>query len=424
MKKLATALSLSAILITGVQASSLEERVKALEEQNSVLTEEVLATQTGGFTLVDTAKSYSGMGPAASKVYFSKNPLSIGGYGEMFYANPEEGGDYADVYRFITYFGYKFNDWIILNTEIEFEHGADSNNGGKVVVEFFYLDFLLSEQANLRLGHVLTPMGLVNLRHEPTLFNTVQRPDIEKHLLPSTWHENGALVYGRFDNADIDYTVGMINALNLDSVKTASANSGWIRSGRLGASKDASFEPAFVGRVDYSGINGLMVGASVYYGDGSNTKNDPDSTSGLTTTIFDIHASYDNGPFSVYGLYTQTNLDGAEGLTKTVVNDDTSTTTYAGQAVEKASGYYANVSYDLSSMVGLEYKLPVFAQYQNYNPVEKTVDGLNEDEFQTEVVTIGLNFFPADQVVLKADYEMRDGYKEGDKFSFGLGFIF
>ncbi len=425
MKRLTSALSLAAILATGIQASSLEERVAALEEQNSVLTEEVLATQTGGFTLVDTQKSYSGMGPAASKVYFSKNPLSIGGYGEMFYANPDNGDDYADVYRFITYFGYKFNDWIVLNTEIEFEHGANTDNGGEVVLEFMYLDFLLTQEANLRLGHVLVPMGLVNLRHEPTLFNTVQRPDIEKYLLPSTWHENGALVYGRFDNANIEYTAGVINALNVDSVKTASANSGWIRSGRLGSSANASFDPAFVVRADYTGINGLMVGASVYYGDGSNTKNDSDSTSGLTTTIFDIHAKYENGPFQVYGLYTQTDLDGAEDLTKTVVNDDQSTTTYAGQTVKKASGYYANASYDLGGVVGIDYKLPVFAQYENYNPVEKTVDGLSEDAFQTEVVTIGLNFFPADQVVLKADYAMKEvNNVDTNTFSFGLGFIF
>ena len=179
---------------------------------------------------------------------------------------------------------------------------------------------------------------------------------------------------------------------------------------RLGSSKDASFDPAFVGRVDYTGINGLMVGASVYYGGGSNTKDDTD-ISGLTTTMFDIHAIYDNGPFSAYGLYTQSNLDGAEKLSDT--------------AAEKASGYYANASYDISSLVGLDYTLPVFAQYENYNPVEKTVDGLNEDEFQTEIVTIGLNFFPADQVVLKADYAMKEVNNEDtNTFSFGLGFIF
>ena len=417
MKKMTTAMSLVTMMALGAQASSLEERVKALEEQNMVLTEEVLASQSGGFTLVDTEKSYNGMGAAASKVYFSKNPLSIGGYGEMFYAKPEGKDDYADVYRFITYFGYKFNDWIVLNTEIEFEHGADSTsgNGGKTVVEFLYLDFLLSQEVNVRLGHVLVPMGLVNLRHEPTLFNTVQRPEIEKNLIPSTWHENGALVYGRFDNANIEYTAGVINALNLNNDYTTKGDdtqSKWIREGRLGSSKEASFEPAFVGRMDYTGVNGLMVGASVYYGEGSNLKDNVNDVSGLTTTMFDIHATYDNGPFSAYGLYTQTNLDGAEKL-----NDS--------DAVEKASGYYANVSYDVASLVGLKYALPVFAQYENYNPVEKRVDGNFEDKFQTEIVTIGLNFFPADQVVLKSDYTMKDDVNgKQNTFSFGLGFIF
>jgi hypothetical protein len=243
----------------------------------------------------------------------------------------------------------------------------------------------------------------------------VQRPDIEKYLLPSTWHENGALVYGRLSSLDVDYTAGVINALNLNNEHTTLTDKDqykWIREGRLGANEKASFEPAFVGRVDYTGINGLMVGASVYYGDGSNLKDDAiNDVSGLTTTIFDIHASYDNGPFSAYGLYTQTNLDGAEKL--------------GSSAVEKASGYYGNVSYDLSSLVGLDYKLPIFAQYEDYNPLEKTVDGLNEDKFQTEVVTIGLNFFPADQVVLKADYAMKEvGNREENLFSFGLGFIF
>lgn len=411
MKKLTTALSLAAILATGVQASSLEERVKALEEQNTVLTEEVLATQTGGFTLVDTAKSYNGMGAAASKVYFSKNPLSIGGYGEMFYANPDNGDDFADIYRFITYFGYKFNDWVILNAEIEFEHGANADKGGEVVVEFLYLDFLLSDEFSIRAGHVLTPMGLTNLRHEPTLFNTVQRPEIERQLIPSTWHENGVLAYGRFEDVGIEYTAGMINALNVDSVKTASADGGWIRSGRLGSSKNASFDPAFVGRVDYTGVNGLVVGASMYYGDGSNTKNDPDSTSGLTTTMFDIHGRYENGPFQAYGLYTQTNLDGAENL--------------GTDAVEKASGFYVNASYDIGELVGINYKMPVFAQYENWNPVEKTVNGENEDAFDTETVTIGFNFFPTDQTVIKVDYEMDDvNGKETNTASIGLGFIF
>ncbi len=414
MGKITTALSLVAMMAIGAQAATtLEDRVKALEEKNEVLTEEVLAAQSGGFTLVDTTKSFNGMGPAASKVYFSESPLSIGGYGEMFYANPDNGDDFADVYRFITYFGYKFNDWIILNAEIEFEHGANAEKGGEVVIEFMYLDFLLSDAFSVRVGHVLTPMGLINLRHEPTLFNTVQRPEIERQLIPSTWHENGVLAYGRFEDVGIEYTAGMINALNVNNSKTTTPTNGWIRSGRIGSEKNGSFTPAFVGRVDYTGINGLMAGVSAYYGSGSNLKNPApgEDVNGLTTTMFDFHARYENGPFQAYGLYTQTNLDGAEKLSPV--------------AVEKASGYYVNASYDLGGLVGIDYKMPIFAQYENWNPVENTVDGLNESDFETETVTIGLNFFPTDQVVLKLDYEMDEvGGKDTDTISFGLGFIF
>ena len=412
MEKTVAILSLAAILTTGLMAESLEERVTALEETNKTLTEEVLATQTGGFTLVEPGQSYSGLGDAASKVYYSNNPLSIGGYGEMYYAKPEGKDDYADVYRFITYFGYKFSDNVILNAEIEFEHGANAEDGGEVVIEFMYLDFLMKEEINLRLGHLLVPMGLINLRHEPTLFNTVQRPEVEQKLIPSTWHENGALAYGKFSDLGIEYTAGVINALNVNSDKTATANDGWIRSGRQGAAKKASFTPAFTGRVDYTGTAGLLIGASLYYGDGSNIKDDPlAEVSGLKTTIFDIHASYENGPFKANGLYTQTNLDGAEEISP--------------EAVEKGSGYYVNAAYDLSGLVGIDYKIPVFAQYQNYNPVEKTVDGSNEDVYQTEIVTVGFNFFPADQAVIKVDYAMKEVNNVDENiFSMGIGFIF
>jgi len=412
MKRITIALSFSAILAFEAQASTLEERVKALEEKNVVLTEEVLATQTSGFTAVDTEESYNGMGAAASKVYYSKNPLSIGGYGEMYYANPDNGDDFADVYRFVSYFGYKFSDNVILNAEIEYEHGANVDTGGEVVIEFMYLDFLYTDALNFRVGNVLVPMGQIGLRHEPTLFNTVQRPEVEKYLIPTTWGENGILAYGRFDSVGIEYTAGVINALNMNNSETDTAGKKWIRNGRQGATSEASFDPAFIGRVDYTGINGLKVGAAVYYGGGSNLKNDPQNdVSGLTTTMFDLHASYDNGPFSAYGLYTQTTLDGAEKI--------------SSSAVERGSGYYANVAYDLGDLAGLEYKVPLFAQYQNYNPVESTVDGLNEDKYQTEIVTLGLNFFPVDQAVLKADYAMKTvGGEDSNVFSLGLGFIF
>lgn len=405
MKRVTTMMSMAAILGTGASAATLEERVAALEEQNKVLSEEVLAEQTGGFTVVDTEKTYTGMGPAASKVYYSQSPLSIGGYGEMYYANPDNGGDYTDVYRFITYFGYKFSDNVILNAEIEFEHGDE------VAIEFLYLDLLWKDEINFRVGNLLVPMGVVNLRHEPILFNTVQRPEVEKYLLPSTWHETGVLVYGRLNDLGLEYSAGIINALNMDSIKTGTPEKGWIRNGRKG-SVPSSYKPAFVGRLDYTGMNGLVVGASLYYGDGTNTDDALVTASGLTTTMFDIHVMYENGPFRAYGLYTQTKLDGAENI--------------SNRAATKGEGYYLNASYNVGPLAGVDYRLPLFVQYEDYNPVASTVDGLNESQFDTKTTTVGLNFFPVDQAVLKLDYAMKKYKEQEDEniFSVGLGFVF
>ncbi|HFS85355.1 MAG TPA: hypothetical protein ENK72_01925, partial [Epsilonproteobacteria bacterium] len=271
--------------------------------------------------------------------------------------------------------------------------------------------FLISEAANMRLGHLLVPMGLVNLRHEPTLFKTVQRPEVEKYMIPSTWHENGVMVYGRIATMGLEYNVGIVNALNVDSSKTVAADGGWIRGGRLGANEKASFTPAFVGRLDYTGMAGLLVGASLYAGDGSNLKNDPTETTGLSMRIFDIHAAYENGPLELNALYTASTLHGAEKL--------------SGTAVKEASGYYVNASYDISSLAGIDYKLPVFAQYQNYNPTEQTVDGNNESINETKITTVGINFFAADQAVVKLDYAKKEvNSVESKVLSLGIGYIF
>ena len=124
-------------------------------------------------------KSFYGLGPAASKVYQLDRGLSIGGYGEFHYQQarerPTRQHDQFDLERFVLYAGYKFNDRILLNSEIEFEHaliGEDTvaAESGAVEVEFAYLDFLLWQQLNVRAGLVLVPMGFLNEMHEPPFY--------------------------------------------------------------------------------------------------------------------------------------------------------------------------------------------------------------------------------------------------------------
>lgn len=387
------------------------EQLEAKQEQSSKrqesLLEELGTIQAEGwFQSVDTSKSHSGLGAAASKVYYTQNPLSIGGYGEMYWADSTDSTAITDVYRFVPYIGYKFNDWIVLNTELEYEHGGDT-----VAIEFLYLDFLLNENINVRIGNQLVPMGLVNMRHEPTLFPTVQRPETETYIIPSTWHETGISAYGKIPGTNFNYYIGLINALNLNTVDTQNATSKWIRNGRWGsAPKAAMGKIAATGRLDYTGINGLNVGASFYYGNGSNAKTA--NVGGTSMFIYDFHAVYQYDAFKVKGLFTQAYLDGAE---KIGIN-----------AAKKAQGYYITAEYDVMSFTTLPFQMPIFVQYENYNPVKETASGVGELN-DIENITFGLNFFPHEQVVLKADYQIKDkndNSKKINTLSFGLGFIF
>ena len=165
-------------------------------------------------------KSMYGMGPAASQVYMNARGLSIGGYGQMFYTNYQNGGaitsqnNGVDLTRLVLYAGYKFNDWIVLNNEFEYEHAvASAEDKGEVAVEFSYLDFLLHPMANIRTGLILVPMGFLNEIHEPLFFQGNARPYVEQVIIPTTWREMGIGLHGDLF-ADLHYRMYLMNGLN------------------------------------------------------------------------------------------------------------------------------------------------------------------------------------------------------------------
>lgn len=418
------------------QLKILSERLETLEandkkhtEQTQALAEELINTQNAtSFGAVDMSKTESGLGAAASKIYYSKNPLSIGGYGEIQYSHNTNGGlNETEINRFVPYIGYKFSDNLILNSEIEFEHG-----GEEVSVEQLYLDFLMDPVFNVRIGHQVVPMGLVNLNHEPVLFNTVKRPDVETYIIPSTWHENGLTVHGKTDT--FSYAAGAVVALDMGltehdgSVDVNTYGINWINNGRRGGYERNSQTSnlGLVSRVDYTGINGFLVGASLYSGDaGPSTNNKAEGR----LTIADIHAQYQQEGFKIKGLYTQAHLSHADSY----LGDHTvgNTTLTFPVHPESARGGYINLEYNiLPYIVQTNTRLPIFFQYENYNLATVMA---NDNTFgTTESFTYGFNYFPHEQVVLKGEYKMRHNKNYADAtnyvnegiYSFGLGFIF
>jgi hypothetical protein len=140
-----------------------------------------------------------------------------------------DGNDTVDTQRVVLYFGYKFTDRIIFNSEIEFEHASTGVNvqgdQGEVSVEFALLDFLLLQEINLRGGLLLAPFGIINEVHEPTTFFGVFRPLTERFVIPTTWRENGIGIFGDFDLSkagNLSYKAYLMNSFNAEF--TASSN--------------------------------------------------------------------------------------------------------------------------------------------------------------------------------------------------------
>jgi len=410
------------------KAAVMQQQNNEIAEKTDSLLEETANLQTGfNFNVVNPDFSHNGMGAAASKVYTSKSPLSIGGYGEMYYASKEDADNIGDIYRFVPYIGYRFNENIVLNVELEFEHGGakpDDEEYGYAVIEFMYLDFMLSDAFNVQVGNLLVPMGLINLRHEPTLFNTVQRPNVEKYLIPSTWNSNGAIAYGSIGESGFTYNAGIIQALDLNNIDRGRKEQ--IRSGRSGTGKSTFNNAAFVGRLDYIGMPGLMLGASTYYGTATQG-----SVSGATALMYDVHGTYENSGFKLKALYTATKIDDADKIAGATIDGIPG----PDRSTENANGYYVNLEYDAIHLISADYKLPIFVQYDYINPTDSVVDsnGIStvvDTGAESATTTFGVNFFPTEQVVLKMDYAMTD-YKDSattkddqNIFSIGLGFIF
>ncbi|MEA2068032.1 MAG: hypothetical protein U9P12_02415, partial [Verrucomicrobiota bacterium] len=167
--------------VQGEEAGSDQDRIAALERQVKALAGEINAQRD-----LDAAEGYNPLGN-----------LRLGGYGEI-HANFEENGKSVfDIHRLVIYVGYDFADWIVLNSEIELEHAYVTDGaGGEISIEQLYVDFLFAEAFNARAGRMLAPMGIINQYHEPTLFLGVERPAVDKYIIPSTWSIDGVGIFG------------------------------------------------------------------------------------------------------------------------------------------------------------------------------------------------------------------------------------
>jgi len=400
-----------------------EERLAEIERRIEILATEVEDLKVGDAVVAATrVEAMPGLGPAASKVYRKESGVSIGGYGEALFerfADERDDGsasgktDQFDLLRGVLYFGYKFDDRFLFNSEIEFEH-ASTSKSGSASVEFAYVDYLYKTGFNPRFGLVLIPMGFLNELHEPTVFLGAGRPETERRIIPSTWRENGIGAFG--DVGGFSYRSYIVNGLDASGFSASG-----LRGGRQKGSKAKAEDFAWVGRLDYTASPGLMAGGSVYLGDsGQGLTGTDGETLGVRTLIWEGHLDYRHRGWELRGLYSRSDLDDVAELNEALG--------YMGsQSVgDTLKGYYLQAGYDvLGGRRGRS--LTPYLRWERLNTQASVPDGyIANPANDAGILTLGLAYQPIEQLIIKVDYQ--DVENEAgtgvDQFNVGLGYIF
>ena len=338
--------------------------------------------------------------------------LTVGGYGEITYNQPEGDNGKLDVHRMVLFFGYKFNEKVQFITEIEMEHVEE------IYVEQAFLQYSLTDNVNLRGGLMLIPMGIVNEYHEPTTFNGVERPSVDKSIVPSTWREIGVGVSGKFDNASLRYQAYLFNGFASVNGSKVLGGSNGLRNGRQKGIESTIDSPNFAAKLDYYGILGLRLGLSGYTG---RTQAEDDveeingSSVGLSMVGFDARYAYQR--FTARGQFIYASLNDTEDYNVLYETD-------LGSAMQ---GWYLEAAYNLLP-TSKQQQLYAFARYEDYDTQASVAgDLIKNSAYDRSEWTFGMSYKIAPGAVVKVDYQLKDNATDADlpnQLNVGLGVWF
>ncbi|MBR1883145.1 MAG: hypothetical protein IJ808_09100 [Muribaculaceae bacterium] len=392
----------------------------------------------------------------------SKPRLTLGGYGEavasrMFYSNNYKRYTDATLYKnapsfgqvdlphVVFFVGYDFGHGWTLGSEIEFEHGgtesaiemeeeeageyeSEIERGGEVALEQFWLQKSFSEKINIRAGHIIVPVGGTNYGHMPTEFFTVYRPEGENTILPCTWHETGVSLWGRAGKWR--YEAMVLAGLDADRFN----NKNWIHGGS-GSPYEFKMATALAGaaRIDNYSVSGLRLSVSGYVGNSANnTLNATGKYQGLHGTVaigafdflYDNHNVVARGNFDYGHLSNSLEITAANKASRKDSPSPKNSVAEAAIAMGVEAGY--NAAAHIAALAARGQRLYLFGRYDYYDSMYKTVASMaDETMWSRQKVTLGFNYYPIKQIVVKGEWSDRMFKKQyNDEQTISLGIAY
>ena len=336
---------------------------------------------------------------------FVEEKTTIGGYGELHYDMEANDGDgKLDFHRFIFYIKHNFSDMWSLMSEIEIEHnmvgsyyedctdgdgtgaetctegGSLDSKGGYVAMEQAFLNYW-NGTWGFQGGVILVPAGITNEYHEPPTFMSVERPEYNKYIIPTTWFDNGFAFYGSM--GDVNWKLAMTGDLDGDEVGAG------IRSARMKGVSSTTADWTKTLQLSWAGMEGLKVGGSI-------TMNDAPKDDGTSVgvTLTEVNATYSKN--NIYARFENGTID----------YDD-------NPSADSSSGWYVDLGYNLSDMVGCDGDLYLWTRTSSYS---KDDDGDAKD-----ISLFGVMYKPLDNISFK--FELGEA-GDDDVMRMGLGYMF
>ncbi|MBL8076272.1 MAG: hypothetical protein JNL29_18055 [Nitrospira sp.] len=438
MRLLLGALSILALSVTPVFAEeSLEERVKRLEEalqkaqeresrgipaeisqpkQYPVPTGPMTDIRVGRPGEENTSLGFGSTGSGKliyAKPFLSAPKATIGGYADVMYNilsrqnldNPSRNS--FGQQRLVPFIFADITDHIKFAMELEIERGGTNSpqGDGSIQLEFAQLDYLINEGVNLRGGILLMPVGKFNLLHDSPLNDLVDRPMVSRLIIPSTWFEAGAGIYGTFYPSalsKIDYELYAVNGMTQTAGGITDLG---IRNARGSVSRDRDDSKAIVGRLAFSPMLGIEIAGSGYHGQ---YKPSTATIGSGNIDIFAVDWTLQRGPFELIGEAAWTRIS----------NNNATGVTGNGIGPSGMFGYYVQGNYHFMPDIlkrlapshfsdASTFTFTVRWEQVDTDTDNRTIGGANTlgNRRELDRLTVGLNFRPIEDTVFKINWQ-------------------
>ncbi|MCD8091773.1 MAG: hypothetical protein LUF01_02635 [Bacteroides sp.] len=394
----------------------------------------------------------------------TKSRLTLGGYGEavmtrnffsdnyLRYTSAEKYKDASSHGRFdlphvVLFIGYDFGNGWTMGSEIEFEHGgtesaveveeeeggeyeSEIERGGEVALEQFWIQKSFSPAFNIKMGHIIVPVGGTNQHHIPTEFFGVYRPEGENTIMPCTWHETGISLWGVVG----DWRYEAMLLPGLDSDRFGRLN--WIKDG-AGSPYEFKIANSYAGafRIDNYSVPGLRMSISGYIGNSFNNTlsvNESKTYENVkgTVTIGAFDFNYNAHNWIVRGNFDYGHLSDSQKITQYNMSMRKDSPSPKQAVASDAIAVGVEAGYDIFSRIekmkekGQRFYL--YGRYDYYDSMYKTDKAVtNYDWCGRQRIAAGLNYYPMKDIVIKGEYSvgiLKSNYNNEPSLSLGIAY--